>query len=113
MTTVVELLIAAKAEIEKQGWRQGPRYADSRRSHEYGEARVRRPGCCAYDAVMDARVRLGVSDRNLGGMAQQMLDRALGRIAISWNDEPGRTVAEVYALYDKAIGMARRQEGAP
>lgn len=117
MSKVVEILIAAKAEIVKQGWRQGQRFADP----DGGWPRMRLPGCCASDAFIDARVTHNFSEADII-VAFDVLGKALHTVAeptglvfelIGWNDAHGRTVEEVYALYDKAIGAARAQAGGP
>jgi len=116
---VVEILIAAKAEIEKQGWRQGPRYTPGALEHENGEARRRREGCCASDAFIDARLRHNAWTEDASVKALDVLRNALDTMLkengceevfdlIGWNDVPGRTAREVFMLYDNAILMARR-----
>jgi hypothetical protein len=112
MNNVVEILTRGKARIEREGWRQGPRFVtDSQLYRANGEAIPRRPGCCARDTIMIDE-RSNASEREAAG---EVLGLALtgqpdsGLVVISWNDEAGRTVEDVYALFDKAIAMARRQ----
>lgn len=119
---VIEILIAGKARIEHEGWRQGsisPAGDDTAR--DWGEPRLLKPGRCALDAVVDeeAKARAGFEWTPVFD-AQELLGQALTGGAgkpmavMGWNDKPGRTVEEVYALYDTAIGLARAaQAGAP
>ncbi len=110
---VVDLLFAAKHQIERQGWRQGPRYANDKETKAEGAPRQRLPGCCASDALIDAQ-ELRNFGTNVALDAGACLQQALYTIiptagsVIGWNDQPERTAADVFALYDKAIDLARR-----
>jgi hypothetical protein len=99
-TKVSELLTAAKAEIQKNGWCQG-QYTDNKGQH------------CILGATMSQ-----ILDNNsVYWDAVKALQGSLGTSGTSgfndvvvWNDDPSRTVDEVIALFDKAIERAKREE---
>ncbi len=93
--TTVEVLRAAKAELQRRGWMQNP------------PARDDNSPCCAaqalniyetfsneFDSFDALQMALGIkTDGNTKWLAD-------------WNDALGRTVDEVLAAFDKAIALA-------
>jgi len=108
MMTTKEILIAARAKIERpQDWIQG-RFALSSLQNQV-KPNSRRASCwCALGAIA-AITREDPNDVN--DEVYWLLHRAMGlpdnvmAVAI-WNDAPGRTHAEVLAAFDRAIEAA-------
>ena len=91
--TVKDLLIAAKAHLQKVGWKQGG-----------GDNWDTKP-TCAFDAIFGF---LGLASFALIQKAQNKLADAAGishdiEDCFVWNDDPNRTEEEVLATFDKAI----------
>ena len=106
--TTTEILIAARAKIERpQDWIQG-RFAVSSLQNKV-KPTSRRASCwCALGAIA-AITREDPNDVN--DELYWLLCRAMGlpdnEIAVAaWNDAPGRTHAEVLAVFDRAIEAA-------
>jgi len=100
-THVVQVLVRARELVEK-GWIQG--MAQNTLGNKV----------CAQWAIDKANHELGFPS-GFGMVAQTILLNTIqsgyGKIypAIPvWNDQPGRTKAEVLAIYDKAISTARK-----
>lgn len=101
MTTTLETLRAARELIAKPGgWTQEffARNASGERTNKFGPDAV----CfCAYGAIDRAA---GHSFSEADRRFMEALFDATGRDDVAdWNDAPGRTQAEVVALFDKAI----------
>lgn len=102
--TVVEILTTARAHVAA-GWVQGRMKLETYSAE---------PPCyCAVGAVYAC----GVADREGEDDAIHLLhcachehDRTLHNV-IAFNDAPGRTQADVLAVYDTAINMAHSLEG--
>jgi len=101
MASVVETLKAARKRIER-GWCQGQQAVDGEGS-----------GVAPHDddAVAWCLVGSTAAERSavLSWAADDVLHRVLGRPLVCWNDEPGRTQADVLALFDHAISLAEAE----
>lgn len=104
----VDVLRRARDHIAQPGqWFQGDYSADES-SPPLGA--VAGMPCCAYGAIMwvlqkpDEHPRVLEADRflylALGGDCNATIDE--------WNDAPGRTQADVVALFDRAIALAEQ-----
>lgn len=103
--TAVEVLIAARELISvPERWTQGKYWRDKNGEYLPGDST---PICwCAWGAVRHCgdypNIQLALSflirAANVGGIAD-------------WNDAACRTHAEVLAAFDKAIELARAEEG--
>lgn len=104
MSEVKQTLIAARALIEK-GWTQDA-YARDADGAACSVNDDRATCFCMNGAVM--RVA-GIYRENDALMVFTALGSAAGvtRYSHHWNDAPGRTQAEVLALFDKAIEAAQ------
>jgi hypothetical protein len=83
----------AKAEIQRRGWWKGDFYD---RNQPKGSAPV-----CLAGAI--CAVTAGDPTNELHPRADQCIDRVMDRLGqqiAGWNDEPSRTVEDVYALLD-------------
>lgn len=90
-TTVIDVLTEARNLVEA-GWTQG-------RFREVDDTEVRH---CAAGAVYAVEgPGHGAADRALRAALPPRYDRS----TVAFNDEPGRTKAEVVALFDLAIEM--------
>lgn len=103
--TAADHLARAKAELLKAGWRQGM-------SHCMDDPDDNT--CCVMEAI--ERTKL---DPNVESIATMALCAAVNGDPLSgycemihWNDQPGRTQADVEAAYDKAIIIAKEQDRA-
>ena len=79
--------------LKESNWTQG-QYAKD----------VHGNGCAVADAKADRFCLIGAAKMCYPvGMdaIRCLLDKELGDIAVSWNDEPGRTFVEVRALVEK------------
>ena len=91
---VIDALVRARGLVER-GWCQGRYEADGQ-----GETR-------AYCAV-GAWLATGEQDVSLTLLVRALRDAGHGHL-IEWNDAPERTQADVLALYDAAIALARAE----
>lgn len=102
---IAALLHKAKSALEEHGWQQGGDFADE-------------AGRLSLDGALNAAVH-GQADRPSEGSAftegvvrDVLALRGHDDTVADWNDEPGRSVAEVYALLDEAIGHVAALIGA-
>lgn len=104
--STVEVLRGAKAVIERNGWHQGD-YADRR-----PEFRGKPPRECPVCLLGAINVASGgdPDDDSEVTEAERLLKQCMKQYVPTWNDAPGRTVAEVYALLDEAIERAEAGE---
>lgn len=96
--TLAERLHAGKKRLQRLGWVQG----------DAAVFAVENTSCCAATALGP----LGYDDYGEISTACRFFERTLGLAEGSiaaWNDEPGRTLEEVLAAYDKAIAVAEAQ----
>jgi hypothetical protein len=107
-TTPAAILTAAADLIEPEGcWTQGTSYRD-------GQGRAV-DGC--DPSVVVSRCMNGAIgtvsglDFRLTGPAYSILEGVVGRDTAFWNDEPGRTQAEVVAALRKAAALAAAEQG--
>lgn len=105
--TTLEILEAGRARIEK-GWCQG-HYALTAESEIPLSATGPPAAWCAIGALID------VQSRPFPREADNFLEAAVMEWSgyanvLRWNDEPGRTQADVLALYDRAIAKAKAAE---
>ncbi len=101
--TTRDILVAAKARLTSETWGQAPINAMSHLSYNVGDYFKSIGKECPYLAVGRT-----VPDDPVGyGSATQALRAALGfemdGLVSVWNDQPGRTLAEVHTLFDRAI----------
>lgn len=93
LTGVVAGLIAGRDYIKRNGWCQNQTRDGMR--------------VCAYGAIFETiGPRAGGQREEACAALQRALDAKLGHGAVAvagWNDEPGRTIDDVLALYDLAI----------
>jgi hypothetical protein len=94
---VVESLKRARALVER-GWCQN--------SSEDDKHNV----CPSYAVQIATADRVEVYSRGVN-LARLAMVKAIGWANIpAWNDHPGRTKAEVLAMFDRAIEIARRDQ---
>lgn len=103
---VVRLLRRARARLTPETWGKGEEvYKWVRYLHAqgYGLALSPRSKFCAFTAFW-----LGLNEREpLTTAARMALNAARGDEDVpEWNDAPERTLADVHALYDRAIELA-------
>jgi len=84
--TIAETLRAARVELERRGWCQ--RFIFDRPT-----------GRCCLMGALSLAAKDDLDDR----LAWRALTDVAGVRITAWNDRPGRTVEDVYALIDKAI----------
>jgi hypothetical protein len=103
--TAADHLTRAKAALVAAGWRQGM-------SHIPFDADDNT--CCMMEAL--ERTKLNENVQNIATMAICAAingDPLSGYCeVIHWNDQPGRTQADVEEAYDKAINIAKEQDRA-
>jgi len=88
--TIVETLRATRAVLERRGWCQKFRF-----DHTTGR-------CCLVGAL-----ELATNDALDAAVARRALTEIIQMHPAVWNDTPGRTVEEVYALIDRAIAAQK------
>jgi hypothetical protein len=93
--SALAVLTAARALVER-GWTQGE-YARHKNGRPIGPAEPNAVCWCATGAIMATGKSLAAD------LAVYHLGDALGDSVLRWNDTPGRTQAEVLALFDRAI----------
>lgn len=112
--TTVEILRGAKAELQRRGWHQGYFLPEAANEAPAGSAERRNCPVCLMGALNCAAGWEPDEDRD-GGLTTSEAENILldllgypkdstGEIA-KWNDTDGRTVDEVHALLDRAIGL--------
>jgi len=109
--TTVEVLRGAKAVLERNGWHQGSLYDITQLATgtPRNECRVCLVGAFCVAASGDPVGRNIQTDAAWDAVVHALDERGLlfadSPIA-DWNDEPGRTVGEVFELLDEAIALA-------
>ncbi|MGH7968354.1 MAG: DUF6197 family protein [Limisphaerales bacterium] len=96
--TTLEILVAARAKIA-QGWTQGCLARDARGEQSDCWSKESR-FFCAGGALMAACQE--------GHHAMLTIKNLVGDRVDAWNDAPGRTQAEVLAVFDRAIESAKQ-----
>ena len=103
---VIDALVRARGLVER-GWCQGwfARDADG-----YEVAAVSPQACrfCALGAIRHATNVFVEGDNCIRLVLRAGGNEALGDL-FTWNDAPERTQADVLALYDRAIALAREE----
>lgn len=103
MSTTVEQLRAARALVER-GWCQGV-LARNKNGKKCGHRSKHAVCFCALGALYRGGLEYW-SDRFLHDAAEK-----LGAVnPVCFNDAPGRTQAEVLALFDEAIALATQEQ---
>lgn len=96
MPRMKDLLIAARAKLA-QGWCQGSYAVD-----DHGDATlVSGPGACAWCA--EGAILAVTSADGPYHTLHRLVEKHADSHLAHWNDHPGRTQAEVLALFDRAI----------
>lgn len=112
MTTIKHQLIAARAIVAK-GWTQRFFSADKFYSYDSTtepKGNYERKCFCIAGAVGEATATSYGSSAVMEELVKYMPapSMSVGQSVYDWNDEPGRTQAEVLALFDKAISGVGR-----
>lgn len=112
--TTVEVLRGTKTVLERNGWHQGALYdhAQANAGAAREECRVCLVGAFCVAATGDPVGRNLQTDA-VWDLVCDLVNRrgTFGDSPIGdWNDEPDRTLAEVYALLDEAIERAEAGE---
>lgn len=93
---IAVMLQKAKSALEAHGWQQGGDFTDN-------VGRLSLDGALNFATTGNA----GMPSIGSGVIESAVLDILIARdydgVVADWNDYPGRTVAEVYALLDEAI----------
>ncbi len=100
MLTATEILLAARAKIEK-GWTQGA-YARDRHGEKVGPLDTKAV-CWCVEGVFFA---IGVTPSSAG----DYFSTAIGTEDYPcWNDQLSRTQAEVLAAFDRAVALSSKE----
>lgn len=107
---IVEALILAKEKIAAPGaWTQGYYAKDA----DGNDVRGNEKGAvcfCAYGAVEAATgTQHGCTKDTAFGVLREASLEATGFSPVSYNDKPGRTLAEVLAVFDAAIKLGQKK----
>ena len=105
MSTTLDILVAARAKIA-QGWCQGA-YAKDAKGEATESLSPDAERWCSAGAITAST---GANDFFAREAARDAFVKAIdaGNLAL-WNDAPGRTQAEVLAVFDEAIRRAGGQ----
>ena len=108
--STAEILCGAKTTLERNGWFQGDLYDTTQAviGKPWNECRVSLLGALCITAggdLDDCSDRL-VESWDAVLSALELREPDFDGLVGDWNDIPGRTLAEVYALLDAAIELA-------
>lgn len=104
--TTVEVLRGAKAALAERGWFQGWYFPVPPGGSESDEPPEGCPVCLLGALDVGSGMPPGSTSLTLGAervLAAVLEERGVHLSIGPWNDEPGRTLDEVYALLDQAI----------